>query len=360
MVIVGRHNGLMELLESILFSVWHVVQEMGVWLLLGLVAAGLIKAWMPPSLMTRWMGGEGMGAATRAAFFGAPLPLCSCGVLPAAVSLKRAGASRQATTSFLISTPETGVDSIAVSWALLGPLMTIMRPIAAITTAIVTGTAVGLVEDQSAVESKDESSSCCANKEQSADEESQKAAGLAAGLRFAFSELLSDLAGWLVIGIVASAIMLVLLPPESLATFGSSWITMLLMLVVGIPMYICATASTPIAAALLIAGVSPGAVLVFMLAGPATNIAGLAVVSRELGRNVLPIYLGGIAGFALFFGILTDWLVDSLSIDIAGQLGHGHVLPELLSAGSGVVLLGLLGWTFAKKFLPSRATHQPH
>lgn len=350
----------MELLQSIAFSLWHVVEEMGFWLLLGLIAAGLIKAWMPPSLMNRWMGGEGVGAATKAAFFGAPLPLCSCGVLPAAVSLKRAGASRQATTSFLISTPETGVDSVAVSWALLGPLMTIMRPIAAVTTAIVTGTAVGLVEDQSAAQPQEEPSSCCANKGPTATEDSQKAVGLKAGLAFAFSDLLSDLAGWLVVGIVASAIMLVLLPPESLATFGDSWITMLIMLVVGIPMYICATASTPIAAALLIAGVSPGAVLVFMLAGPATNIAGLAVVSRELGKNVLPIYLGGIAGFALFFGILTNWLVDAFTIDIAGQLGHGHLLPEALSAGSGVLLVALLGWTFAKQRLTQSTAHQPH
>lgn len=349
----------MEMIESILYSLWHVVEEMGFWLLLGLIAAGLIKAWMPPSLMKRWMGGEGVGAATRAAFFGAPLPLCSCGVLPAAVSLKRAGASRQATTSFLISTPETGVDSVAVSWALLGPLMTVMRPFAAVTTAIVTGTAVGLVEDQSAVDEKEEVSSCCASKKK-AEEESQNAVGLSAGLKFAFTDLLSDLAGWLVVGIVASAIMLVVFPPESLATFGSSWVTMVVMLVVGIPMYICATASTPIAAALLIAGVSPGAVLIFMLAGPATNIAGLAVVRKELGRNVLPIYLGGIAGFALLFGILTNWLVDSFSIDIVGQLGHGHLLPEALSSASGIALIALLVWSLAKKHLSRPSDDHSH
>lgn len=331
---------------------------MGFWLLLGLFAAGLIKAWMPAALMNRWMGGEGIGAATKAAFFGAPLPLCSCGVLPAAVSLKRAGASRQATTSFLISTPETGVDSVAVSWALLGPLMTIMRPIAAITTAIVTGTAVGYVADQSAAPASEEPTSCCASKPTNT-AQSESPVGFAAGMKFAFTDLLGDLAGWLVIGIVASAIMLVFLPPESLATFGSSWITMLLMLVVGIPMYICATASTPIAAALLIAGVSPGAVLVFMLAGPATNVAGLAVVGRELGRNVLPIYLAGIGGFALLFGVLTNWLVNVFSIDIAGQLGHAHLIPELLSTASAVVLLGLLGWSLGKDFVGRSSSISP-
>ncbi len=315
------------------------------WLLLGLVAAGLIKAWVPDELLTRWMGGRGLWPVTRAALIGAPLPLCSCGVLPAALGLHRGGASRSSTVSFLIATPETGVDSIAVSYALLGPFMAVVRPIAAILSAIFTGLLSALVpETKKEPELEEASCSSCCSSSCSAPaavpvsflQKSRQ------GLRFAATDILDDIALWLAIGIVLAGIVTTFIPPLALAEWGSGLPAMVLMLLVGIPMYICATASTPVAAALLLAGISPGTVLVFLLAGPATNIATLAVVKKELGKGVLAVYLLGIAVASIAFGLLTDVVAISMAVDISAELGKGEeLIPQWMTWLSAVVLVVL-------------------
>lgn len=315
------------------------------WLLLGLLAAGLIKAWVPQSLLTRWLGGRGLWPVTKAAFIGAPLPLCSCGVLPAALGLHRGGASRSATVSFLIATPETGADSIAVSYALLGPFMTIVRPIAAILSAIFTGLLTTLLPESKGepVITAPGCGSCCA-----AACTTPVAAPVSSvqkslqGLRYAATEILDDIAPWLAVGIVLAGLVATFIPPQALAEWGSGLSAMVLMLLVGIPMYICATASTPVAAALLLAGISPGTVLVFLLAGPATNIATLAVVKKELGSGVLVTYLLGIAVASITLGLITDVIASGMAIDISAQLGKGaELVPAWLAWGSAVVLVVL-------------------
>lgn len=318
------------------------------WLLLGLVAAGLIKAWVPDTLMNRWLGGQGGGPVLRAAVVGAPLPLCSCGVLPAAIGLRRAGASRGATVSFLVATPETGVDSIAVTYALMGPFMAVVRPIAAVFSAVVAGLLAALAPERvgAATEAAPACSggSCCnsgCSPEPSATPSATSRA--IAGLRYALSDVLDDIAGWLVAGLAIAGAVATFMPPAALAEWGAGPGAMLVMLLVGIPMYICATASTPVAAGLLLAGVSPGAVLVFLLAGPATNAATLALLRRELGTPVLVAYLAGIALTALAAGALTNAVVARFNIDIAAQLaGAGELLPLWLEAGSGLLLMLLV------------------
>lgn len=453
----------------------HLFLESAPWLLLGLFLAGMLKMFVPMEWMQRQLGGHGFTATVKAALLGAPLPLCSCGVIPAAVGLRRSGASKAATTSFLVSTPETGVDSVTVSYVLLGPFMAIIRPIAAVTSAIVAGLLVGRDEDEpdNGSQSKEASpeqqsekpsdkpvakpamsfkpvaadsplmtptgaklagapavsfkpvtektavttgASCCAGKAEAEPRPepiqgsctpkavaasccdakpavemasccSPKVAGPEAssccassssasmakaadkgccgstqqhahtadkpdsvieriwdGLVYASTDLVRDTAIWLLIGLFFAALVQTYVPADFLAQWGNGILAMLVMVLVSIPMYICATASTPIAAGLLLAGVSPGAVLVFMMAGPATNIATLGVVTKELGKRALFGYLGGVLGVALAFGVLVNYLVATFGFEVAPQIGEEHaMLPDWLVASSGLLLAFLMG-----------------
>ena len=359
-------------------NIWLVFLDTAFWLLIGLLAAGFIKSFIAEDTMQRWVGGHGIGAILRAALFGAPLPLCSCGVLPAAIGLHRAGASKEATVSFLISTPETSIDSVAVTYALMGPVMAIFRPFAALVNAVGTGLLTTLVADDKASEiipekpsSETVETSCCSSKKQQpetvtssccADQQpepvnQQQAAKSCCSqdkevkaapnkfmlvLSYAGAELLDDISKWLAFGIVLAGIMLTFIPPDWLAQWGGGLTAMLVMLVVGIPMYICAVASTPVAAGLLLAGVSPGAVLVFLLVGPATNIASFALLKRELGLKVTGMYLFGLSVLSLMMGLLLEWLLRSQQWQIEASLGEAHaMLPGMVSWASAFILIFL-------------------
>ncbi|WP_456448633.1 SO_0444 family Cu/Zn efflux transporter [Thiolapillus sp.] len=316
------------------------------WLLLGLVVAGLIKAWLPGERLNRWLSGGPLWSIIKAALVGAPLPLCSCGVLPAALSIHRGGASRGATLSFMISTPETGPDSIAISYALLGPFMAIIRPIAAVLSAVFTGM-LTLVLKAPALPAfpldSMSTGSCCSDGNCSAETTKTPQGFLGKtwqGVVYAFSDILDDLVLWLAVGLLLAAVVATLVPPLAMAQWGSGLSAKLLMLLVGVPIYVCATASTPVAAGLLLAGISPGTVLVFLLAGPATNIATIGVIHKEMGRATTLVYLAGIALSSVGLGVLTDLLVSTLHIDIMTELeSGGEALPLWVAASSGVLLL---------------------
>ncbi|SCZ65006.1 hypothetical protein SAMN03097708_02763 [Thiohalomonas denitrificans] len=333
-------------MSDLFLNILAIYLDAAPWLLLGLIAAGLIKAWVSEAWMIRWLGGRGFGPVARAAVIGAPLPLCSCGVLPAALGLRRSGASRGSTLSFLIATPETGVDSVAVTYALMGPFMAIVRPIAAIFSAVFTGILGGLVPEKPlppAAAPDCDDGGCCSSlpigkaKPKPSPEAAWKC-GLE-GLRYAMTDILDDLAFWLAIGIIAAGALITWLPPQSLAQWGSGVPAMLVMLAIGVPMYICATASTPLAASLLLLGVSPGTVLVFLLAGPATNIATLGLLRRELGGPVLAVYLFGISAAAIACGLATDALVQYTGISVTAQVAEtGELVPEWLSILSATLI----------------------
>ena len=324
------------------------------WLLLGLVVAGLIKAFMPVDLVARSLGGSGLGAISRAALIGAPLPLCSCGTLPAAFALRRSGASKGATTSFLIATPETGVDSVALSWVLLGPLLALFRPVAAVVSAIAAGLLVGRTENAAspaipvaaglaaeAPAASCQAGGCCAPAT-APETTASPWRRFAGGMRYAFSDLLDDLSLWLAVGIAAAGAVVTWVPHDLLAAWGSGLPAMLLIMVVSVPMYVCATASTPLAHAMLYAGVSPGTVLVFMLAGPASNLAGLILVHRELGRRALLAYLFGVAGVSVLLGLGLDLAIDMFGLEPLISLhggGDEAEIPFTLSVLSLLVLV---------------------
>ncbi|WP_096087199.1 SO_0444 family Cu/Zn efflux transporter [Agaribacterium haliotis] len=339
--------------------------ESAPWLLLGLLVAGLMKAFVPQQLLARHLGKPGFTSTLKAALFGAPLPLCSCGVIPAALGLRRSGASKASTTSFLISTPETGVDSISISYALLGPFMAIIRPIAAICSAICAGLLVGKDDDKtptSATEQADKQASCCAKTTETTETTETKAnetstccskekantstsviEKIKQGLRFCFIDLVKDISPWLLIGLAFAAIVRTYVPTEFLSQWGDGLLAFIVMAAIGVPMYICATASTPIAAGFLFSGVSPGAVLVFMLVGPATNIATVGLVRRELGKRALAAYLGSVIGVGFVFGALTNYLAAQYDLNFLAQAQHAHaMLPSTLSYAAAIVLAAFM------------------
>ncbi len=325
------------------------------WLLGGLVIAGLIHSFVATDTLAKHLGDDSLMATIKAALFGAPLPLCSCSVIPAAISLRRSGASRSSTVSFLVSTPETGADSIAVSYALLGPFMAIIRPVAAVMSAIAAGLLTLTFKERDASNPNDDRSTesaggCCSKKSCCASEAANtttEKTGLLSrfvkGQRYAFVDIFNDMAGWLLVGLVLAAMTLTWVPEQFLTQWGGGFIAMVVMALVGIPMYICATASTPIAAGLLLSGISPGAVLVFMLAGPATNMATLGIVKRELGGRAVACYLTGVLVVAFISGMITNALVHRFDIDIQAQLAASeHLLPEWLMLASAMALAVLI------------------
>ncbi len=336
----------MGLLENLI----TLYLEAAPWLLLGLLMAGLLKAWLPEDMLQQKLGRGRFMPILKATLIGAPLPLCSCGVLPAAMGLRRSGASKSATVSFMISTPETGPDSIAVTYALLGPFMAVIRPIAAILSALFTGLLNSLLVAQQTVSDgglslpvAEQPAACCSQADCCTVPATQ-ASGFWQrswqGLRYALTDILDDIWLWLLAGLVLAAIVMTYVPPNTLASWGSGLPAMLMMLVIGIPMYICATASTPMAAAMILAGVSPGTVLVFLLAGPATNLATMGVIQREMGMHTLVLYLVGISLSSILIGLATDlalsrlgWSVQVVSIEETPELA------SLIAVVSGLVLL---------------------
>lgn len=346
---------------DLLNNIWLVFLDTAFWLIIGLLFAGLIRSYISENAMQRWVGGNGIGSILRAALFGAPLPLCSCGVLPAAIGMRRAGASKEATVAFLISTPETSIDSVAVTYALMGPVMAIFRPLAALFNAIGTGLLTTFIADdpvmirRSALEAEEVSNleNCCEVESCSAKEQVEEIDGRISSnvekpkkwlqvISYAGADLLDDISKWMAIGIVLAGIMLTFIPPDWFAQWGHGFTAMLLMLVVGVPMYICAVASTPIAAGLLLAGVSPGAVLVFLLVGPATNIASFALLKQELGFKVTAVYLAGLSVLSLMMGLVLEWMLDKQQWQIMATLGEAHaVLPDIVVWSSAFILIFL-------------------
>jgi uncharacterized membrane protein YraQ (UPF0718 family) len=270
-------------------------------------------------------------------------------VLTAAVSLRKQGATKGATTAFLISTPESGVDSIAVTYALLDPVMTVARPVAAFVTAFAAGIAENLFSYRNGAAAVPMHHPCpvdgCCDGRNCNPETHRNHHGfrekIASGVRYAVSDLWADIAAWFFVGILLAGAITALIPEDAVTRYvGSGLPAMLIMLAVGIPLYICATASTPIAAALILKGLSPGAALVFLLAGPATNMATLTVLVNVLGKRATIIYLAAIAVFAVLSGLAVDQVYALLGISAKAAVGQAaEILPEAVRWGSAALVL---------------------
>lgn len=308
---------------------WNLVIESAPWLLIGYLLAGIIKQVIPSSWVQSQLAKPGFLSIVKGALIGAPLPLCSCGVIPAALAIRKAGASKGATSSFLVATPETGVDSISFSYAVLGPIFALARPISALISAIVAGVLVSAVDKEVTVtEASTESGGCCSGKQQQTVAQLSLGQKLLSAVQYGYGRMISDTAKWLVIGLVAATIITVLVPQSFFLRWGDGVLAMLIMVMVGLPMYICATASTPVAASLLFAGVSPGAALVFMLTGPATNIATMGVIKEQMGLRSLLAYLLGVIGTAVICGLILNELYRLFGWSLQLTLmDHGESYP---------------------------------
>ncbi|MFP4129489.1 MAG: SO_0444 family Cu/Zn efflux transporter [Halorhodospira sp.] len=335
-------------------SVLDVTAEVAPWLLIGLVVAAAVRLLIPDARLQQWLGGSGLAPVARAAVVGAPLPLCSCGAIPTALSLYRGGASRGASTAFLVGTPGIGIDSVVLTWVLMGPFLTVARAAGAVATAVATGLAVGRFAESPAAPGAGASAAgqaCCGGDACDGGEAegtaeagmASRLAGLASRLGRQILELIDDIGTWLLIGLVLAGTLTAFVPPGAVAAWGGGLATMLALAVVGIPLYVCATAATPLAAAMLIAGVSPGAVLVFLIAGPVTSLATLMVLQREMGTRPVVVYLATILACALAVGLLVDGAAALSGYDPAALSGSAQaVWPDWVNRAAAGVMLVLI------------------
>jgi len=325
-----------DFIKSIIIDFWDTVAEMSPYLLFGFFMAGILSVLVSQRLVERHLGGRGIWPLVKASILGVPLPLCSCGVIPVSMSLHKHGASKGSTISFLLSTPQTGIDSIFVTLSLLGPLFAVFRPLAAFVTGIVGGALVDVfgqsTEDKNRVPPK-YTAECCGGAENSKK--------IARGLKYGFVTLPRDIGKAMLVGLVIAAVISALVPDGYFAEkLGTGILAMVVMMLLGIPVYVCATASVPVAAALILKGLTPGAALVFLMTGPATNAASFVTIWKVLGRATAITYLAAVAGCALLSGILLDYIAAGVDFEIAAR--PGWMLPPAVKHIAAVVLLAIL------------------
>jgi HflK protein len=364
---------MLDFLLQVALQTWWILKEAAVFLLFGFALAGVLGVLVPVRTMMRFFGTGRVRSVLWGSAIGLPLPLCSCGVLPTALGLRRQGATKGATVSFLISTPETGVDSISLTYALMDPVITVFRPVVAMITAVVAGLATNFLGERrrdastahrqpapaaSADTASEAALGCCDGPDGSHGhshlplENQRSTAGARAGARqtvrqisrYAFRDLLDEISYWLVLGIVLSGVIAAALPADIFERYLSDpLISMLVMLFIGILVYTCASSSTPIAAALVLKGLNPGAALVFLLAGPATSISSITVLLKVLGARVVALYLASIAVVSLLAGFTLNWTYQALAIDPRATFGTATgFIPEPLKIAGGLVLVVML------------------
>ncbi|MDD4609478.1 MAG: permease [Bacteroidaceae bacterium] len=329
-----------------IYAFFYLFNEMAPYLLLGFLIAGLMHVYVPKKIYSQHLSKPSFKSVFLSALFGVPLPLCSCGVIPTAMSLHKEGASKGATISFLTATPQTGVDSIMATYSLLGLPFAIIRPVIAFVTGLLGGTLVNRLEKSEPIASHPEDS--CSTTSLSSVQR------LSIAFKYGFGELVEDIAKWLILGLVVAGCITVFVPDGFFAQFSSiPMLNMLLILCLSIPMYICATGSIPIAASLMLKGISPGSALVLLMAGPATNIASILVIGKVLGKKTLAIYLATIVISAIGWGLFIDAFLPASwfsSVLQAPSMEHGMVWWKLASS---ILLFILLLRVFILKAISS-------
>ncbi len=358
----------MEYITHFFIVLIDLSNAMAPYILFGLIFAGILHEFVPDTLVTKHLGKDNIFSVIKATLFGVPLPVCSCGVIPLATSIKKSGASKGATLSFLISTPITGVDSILATYGIFGWIFTIYRVITSMVIAMVAGILTNIFDKDkeipvksgfSAVKvsntfspvmstPKKEESSCCSTASSCCATE-EKSFWLTSALRYAFVTLLGDIAKPLVWGLLIGALITVAIPQsisEILTEY--SWFSYIIVIAIAVPMYVCATASLPIAAGLMLSGVSAGAAFVFLSAGPATNTVTIGVVKKMLGTRSLAIYLGSIVVGSIVFGLGLDYLFSASDINPASLI-HMEEEAGVVAILSSVILWGLVGYLLLRR-----------
>jgi hypothetical protein len=342
-------------MEALWSAFWELSIDMGVYILFGLLAAGVLHQLVREEWIQKHLGGNTRNAVAKAALFGTPLPLCSCSVIPFAATLRRNGASKGATLSFLISTPITGVDSILATFGMFGWVFTLYRVASSVIIAMMAGMLMNLFEPDAPKKSFSFSATApvlSAKIPPLKKPEVRKNFSLYDVFHYGLITLLGSFSKPLFWGLFIGAIITAAMPSNLHQFFGDNrFLGYLIAVAIAAPMYVCATASLPIAASLILAGVSPGAAFIFLSAGPATNTVTMGVVKSMLGTRALIIYLSVIMGGSVLFGALIDVGFDTLSVRISVDMHEHHSLFEEVSA---VILLGLIGWHFVSGWVTKK------
>lgn len=330
-------NFILDIFDAII-NLWL---SMAPYLLLGMFIAGLLHVFLGTKFITRHLGGNNFWSIFKASLFGVPLPICSCGVIPVAASLRKEGASKSSTLSFLVSTPTTGADSILASYSLLGPLFAIFRPVA----AFISGITIGLLNFIFNKEPEEKK----ADDHDHNNNEIDKKFKVIEVFKYGFIELAEDIGKWLVLGVIIGGVLTVAIPPELIEKFlPYQWMHFVIMLIIALPLYVCATGSIPIATAILQMGFSPGAALVFLIAGPATNTVTLSFVRSKLGKRPFYLYIISIVGIAILSGILFNYVFSLLGSEVSIISPHGEHVNHTLQIVSGIILAILIIVGFVK------------
>ena len=353
---------------SFLDALWHLSVAMAPYILFGLLMAGLLHLFLPDAFIAKHMGKKDLASIIKATVFGIPLPVCSCGVIPLATQLRKEGASKGATLSFLIATPISGIDSIVATYGLFGLFFTIYRIVASLIIALAAGvlmlfsekressrhkSSFGLTPQGSATvlqSNRKSDTSCCSSESCCDSGTSKKHSRIYELLHYAFVALLGDIAKPLLWGLLIGAAITVAVPEElSSLLSGSIILSYLIAIAIAVPMYVCATASLPIAAALILQGVSAGAAFTFLMAGPATNTVTIGVVKKLLGIKAVIIYLSVIVIGSILFGLGLDYLFEKEQINPT-SIVHLEGEHTLFGTLSSIVMWGLLVWLSTKEY----------
>ena len=341
-------------------EIFELINGMAPYLILGFFLAGLMHAFVPNTLYRRYVGQNSFRSVFNAAMLGIPLPLCSCGVIPTAMSLRKEGASKGATISFLIATPQTGVDSIIATYSLMGLPFAVVRPIVALATALFGGCLVNKLDNtlnETVISETEESTAGTPHR--------SFGEKLKTALHYAFVDMMQDIGKWLVVGLVVAGLITVFVPDSFFAVFADKpLLSMLLVLAFAIPMYLCATGSIPIAVALMLKGLSPGTALVLLMAGPAINAASILVISKVMGKKTLTLYLTSIISGAIIFGLGIDYLLprEWFTAPLAQMQSCHHDGINYLHLGSFILLTILLMNAFIQRYRTPApcACHEHH
>lgn len=377
-------SALVEILEKFVWQFVTLFSEMAPFLLLGFLLAGILHVWVPNHLYVPKISKTNFKSVLWSALFGIPLPICSCGVIPTSIALRKEGASKGASVSFLISTPATGVDSILATYSLLGGPFAILRPVAAFVTAMLGGlftnvvtkkepeTGVAVVGETHEPHHEHEHCDCegdhCSCSQEGHDEHSKKSfvQKVRETLEYGFVNMIGDVSKWLIIGLLLGALIAAFVPDDFfLFLHEYPLLCMVVVLVLAMPMYTCATGSIPLALALVEKGITPGAALVLLMAGPATSIASMLVVGKAFGKRTLAAYLTSIALGALFFGFIIDtFYMDTFLASMlphASAECHGHgALGVLDYICAGLFALLIVYAKFAHKGCGGHDEHHHH
>ena len=335
-------------MEALIEAFWGLSVDMGIYILFGLLAAGVLHQLIREEWIQKHLGKNTHGSVYKAALYGTPLPLCSCSVIPFAATLRRNGASKGATLSFLISTPITGIDSILATFGMFGGVFTLYRVASSVIIAITAGLLMNVFEPKELVEPKKSFSFSVTapisppKVSSEKTDKKRKKFSLYDVFHYAFVTLLGSFSKPLFWGLLFGALITAAMPTNLQQFFGDNrFFGYIIAVAIAAPMYVCATASLPIAASLIVAGVSPGAAFIFLSAGPATNTVTMGVVKSMLGMRALIIYLGVIVGGSVLFGGLIDVGFDALAVNVSVNMEEDH---GWIQEGAAVLMLGLIGW----------------